>query len=122
MRLLANENIGASIVRGLRTYGHDVLWAKESMRGADDPAILSRAMIENRLLLTFDKDFGDLAFIKRLPATCGIILFRLSPDTPDRRAEKVLRILLSRKRLERRLPDGHRSGHSQTVITVTVNF
>ena len=46
--------------------------------GAPDQAILGRARREERTLVTFDKDFGELAFRSRLPAACGIILLRLT--------------------------------------------
>ena len=62
MRLLANENFPGPAVDALRAAGHDVLWARLDMPGADDPTILGRAQHEQRIVLTFDKDFGDLAF------------------------------------------------------------
>src|SRR5438552_17379034 len=41
------------------------------------------AQTQNRLLLTFDKDFGELAFRAGLPAKCGIILLRFNPSSPE---------------------------------------
>jgi hypothetical protein len=78
MRFLANENIPPGAVRELREAGHDVLSVKESMTGSGDDVILARAVAEQRVLLTFDKDFGELAFRSRLPASCGVILFRFA--------------------------------------------
>jgi len=83
MRILANENFPGPVVRALRARGHDVVWVRETMRGATDREVLARAQADRRLLLTFDKDFGELAFRTRLPAECGIILFRLSGGSPD---------------------------------------
>ena len=77
MRFLMNENVSGTVIRTLRRGGHDVLSAKESMRGESDPAILEPARREGRLLVTHDKDFGELAFRSRLPAECGVVLFRL---------------------------------------------
>lgn len=68
MRLIANENISRSVVQKLRDRGHDVLAVKESMRGEEDTAILERAQSEARLVVTQDKDFGELAFRFGLPA------------------------------------------------------
>jgi len=79
MRILANENIPGPVVAALRDAGHDVLWAKESMAGAKDPDILSRAKAGARLVVTLDKDFGELAVRSGLPATSGVVLFRLPP-------------------------------------------
>jgi hypothetical protein len=76
MKLLADENFPGPVVRALRASGHDVLWAREEQPGAEDEAVLRRAMKDQRILLTFDKDFGELAFRWGLPAPCGVLLFR----------------------------------------------
>ena len=96
MRLLANENIASSVVHGLRNAGHDVLHAMESMRGEDDDVILKRAVGEQRVVLTFDKDFGELAFRSHLPASCGVILVRLTPQGRERDTQRILDVLLGR--------------------------
>jgi predicted nuclease of predicted toxin-antitoxin system len=62
---------------------HDVISVKESMRGATDREILARAQVEDRLVVTFDKDFGELAYRFGLPSTSGVILFRLSGSNPQ---------------------------------------
>ncbi|MBP7865807.1 MAG: DUF5615 family PIN-like protein [Acidobacteria bacterium] len=78
MRLLADENIPGMLIRALRDNGVDVLWILESHRGDSDRAILDLARGENRILLTCDKDFGELAFHQHLPAGCGVILLRVA--------------------------------------------
>jgi predicted nuclease of predicted toxin-antitoxin system len=83
VRLLADENIPSSAIQGWRKRGHDVLSVKESMPGSSDVQVLARAQIELRLVVTQDKDFGELAFKYVLPAQCGIVLFRLSACDPD---------------------------------------
>lgn len=52
--------------------------------------------MEDRLILTFDKDFGELAFRWGLPATSGIILIRLSAPSPTQLQESVMVALESR--------------------------
>lgn len=83
MRILANENFPGPILKELRRRGHDVVSVKESMRGASDREVLAKAQQEDRLVVTFDKDFGELAYRFRLPATSGVILFRLSGSNPE---------------------------------------
>src|SRR6516164_1365808 len=78
LRFLVNENVSATVIQELRHGGHDLLSVKESMRSERDEVILSRAQAEQRTVVTHDKDFGELAFRSRLPATCGIILLRLT--------------------------------------------
>lgn len=95
MRILANENVAESVVHGLRTRGHDVAWIWEDARGSADDRILLRAQRETRIVLTFDKDFGMLAFHAGLPSSCGIILARVRGG-PELRAERVLEAVDSR--------------------------
>jgi len=48
------------------------------------------------VLLTFDKDFGELAFRSRLPASCGVILLRMTPEGRERDTQRIVDILRSR--------------------------
>lgn len=96
MRMIANENIAGAVVRALRQRGHDVLSVRESMRGADDLSVLRRAGNERRLIITHDKDFGELAFRDGHLAMCGIILFRLLGPTPAADQRRVLDVIDSR--------------------------
>lgn len=76
MRLLADENVPYPAISRLRDDGYDVKWIGEEHPGVSDLMILEQARKENRLLLTFDKDFGTLSFGDREPAP-GILLFRV---------------------------------------------
>ena len=78
MRLLADENVPGDLVAALRERGHDVAWAHTDSPGSRDPEVLARAQAEDRILITFDKDFGELAFRAGLPAASGVVLFRIS--------------------------------------------
>ena len=84
MRLLAHENFPGRAVEALRSRGHDVTWVRTDLPGASDREVVARAMAESRLLLTFDKDFGELTFRLGVPASCGIVLFRIAPASPER--------------------------------------
>jgi predicted nuclease of predicted toxin-antitoxin system len=68
-------------VAELRALGHDVLWICEVAPGAPDTHVLALADGEGRVILTFDKDFGELACSAGLPAICGVVLFRV-PTPP----------------------------------------
>jgi len=92
MKLLANENFPLLAVKALQDLGHDVLWARTDMRGEADDVILHRAQAEDRVVVTFDKDFGELAFRWGLPASCGVILFRLRTQSPDYVRNRVVEI------------------------------
>ena len=96
MRILADEKFPALSVQELRKLGHDVLWVLTVMPGAGDDAILARAQNEERLLVTLDKDFGELAFGRQLPADCGVVLFRIKMTDAKAAAAKMARVLNSR--------------------------
>ena len=82
MRFLANENIPGPVVRSLRDLGHDVLWAREAHAGEAGHVLLAQAQAEQRVTLTCDTDFGELAFRSGIPASCGIVLFRIEWSEP----------------------------------------
>ena len=62
--------------------------------------MLARCASEGRTLLTFDKDFGELAFRQGLPADCGVILFRLTPQSPDEIAVMAVSAIRSQESWE----------------------
>lgn len=82
-RFLANENFPAATVAWLRQQGHDVLHAAETRVGASDAELLRTANDDNRVILTFDRDFGELVFHQRESPARGIVLFRLRDQSPD---------------------------------------
>lgn len=86
MRLLANENFPGLAVAALREAGHDVAWVHEDAPGTPDPEVLRRGQNERRILLTFDKDFGELAFRRGADASAGVVLFRITLSSPEQAA------------------------------------
>lgn len=89
MRFLADENIPGLAVNILRGLNHDVAWVVDNMAGSNDPAVMSCAVEEQRVLLTFDKDFGELVFRDRSRGVSGVILFRFDPQS-DTHAARVI--------------------------------
>ncbi len=96
MRILANENFPGDAIAALRQRGHDVAWVRTDAPGSSDWQVLERAEIEDRVLITFDKDFGDLAFRAKLPASSGIVLFRISVPSSAHVARVAVATLESR--------------------------
>jgi predicted nuclease of predicted toxin-antitoxin system len=87
---LADENISPTSVRRLRAAGHDVAAIGEDSPSADDSAVLARAVREGRILLTFDRDHGELIFHRRHPAPPGVVYFRLASDESGQAADWLL--------------------------------
>ncbi len=79
MRWLADECVDAALVARLRADGHDVIYMAEIAPAASDAEVMARALRDNRLLLTEDKDFGDLVFRQGRQAP-GIVLLRVDPS------------------------------------------
>ena len=77
MRLLVDEGVEARIVQRLRGEGHDVDYVAELAPGITDDDVLDRANTGQRVLVTGDKDFGELVFRLRRIAS-GVLLVRLS--------------------------------------------
>jgi predicted nuclease of predicted toxin-antitoxin system len=93
LRILANENVPGPAVEALRAAGHDVTWVVEGPRGADDPVVVKQAAAQGRLILTFDKDFGELVYRGGMEASAGVVLLRITTRSPEEAADRILREL-----------------------------
>ena len=78
MHFLADESCDFAVVRALRAVGHDVKAVAEVALGATDEVVLELALHERRVLLTEDKDFGQLVFAAAT-STSGVIFIRYPP-------------------------------------------
>jgi predicted nuclease of predicted toxin-antitoxin system len=96
MRFLADENFPGEAVIALRAAGHDVFWIRTDAPGITDQDVLARSLEDARVLLTFDKDFGELAWRSGLPASCGIVLFRLPTLGPTGVGKLIADVLMAR--------------------------
>jgi len=85
---MIDESAGTAVVEHLRRAGHDVLAVRETMPQADDAVVLARSVAENRVLVTNDKDFGELIFRARQPHV-GVLLLRLRDERPPNRVRVV---------------------------------
>ena len=96
MRFLADENFPSASVNRLRESGHDVAFVVEDSPGMEDAGVMARAAEERRVLLTFDRDYGELIYRFELPSPAGIVYFRLTSAAPEEPAERLLRLLDAR--------------------------
>ena len=88
MNFLADENVDRQIVERLRQDGHAVTAVAEMAPGIADPAVLAAANASASVLLTADKDFGEIVFRQRRWSG-GIILIRLAGLSPEAKALMV---------------------------------
>lgn len=96
MRFLADENFPGAAIASLIARGHDVAWVRTSSPGASDRDVFMQAVRESRILLTFDKDFGEIARTSALPVGCGVVLFRLPMPKAREAGERLAAIVHGR--------------------------
>ena len=82
MKFLADENFPRPALLALRNAGNDVRSVAEDCPGSSDEEVADLCAREARVLLTFDKDFGELVFRRGLRAGPAIVLFRVVPQSP----------------------------------------
>ena len=95
MNLLADESVDRQTVERLRQEGNDVLYIAEMEPGISDDVVLARANERNALLVTADKDFGELVFRQNL-VNNGVVLLRLAGLSSETKAEIVADVLRDR--------------------------
>jgi predicted nuclease of predicted toxin-antitoxin system len=88
VRWLVDECIDAALVARLRQAGHDVVYMAEIAPSTNDAEVMARAQQEGRLLLTEDKDFGDLVF-RRGGQVPGIVLLRIDPSMHALKSQRL---------------------------------
>ena len=90
---LADENIPLTSIRMLREAGIDIASVRERCPGPRDEDVLQAASDEHRSLPTFDRDFGELIFRRRLSCPPAVIYMRFIPRTPQEPAQAMLALL-----------------------------
>lgn len=88
MKFLADENIDKAIVERLRENNHIVIYVLEIGPSISDEEVIQQANQERAILLTADKDFGELVFRQKRILT-GVILIRLAGLSAQHKAEIV---------------------------------
>ncbi len=95
MIFLADENFPRPALEALRKAGWDVFSIAGSCPGISDDEVIAVCAGHERVLLTFDKDFGELVFRRGLSAASGVVLFRITPETPEDAAALALALVES---------------------------
>lgn len=88
MNFVADEGVDYCIVECLRRAGHRVWYVAEMAPATPDEAVLDIANREKALLLTADKDFGEIVFRQRR-SSAGVVLVRLAGLSAARKTEVV---------------------------------
>jgi predicted nuclease of predicted toxin-antitoxin system len=89
MNLVADESVDCQIVNRLRDDGHKVLYIAEVEPSISDDAVFNRANEKAALLITADKDFGEIVFRDKRLISDVVVLLRLAGLTPAKKADVV---------------------------------
>ena len=92
MRFLVDECTGPIVASWLRDQKHEVFSVFDQARGMDDESILQKAFSEEWVLITNDKDFGDLAY-RGGRLHHGVILLRLEDERPESKIRALSSLL-----------------------------
>ncbi len=93
VQFLADENIHGKIVSFLRSTGLNVEWIKEVAPGSTDETILLRPDIRNQILISNDRDFGDLIFAKGFPAPKAILYTRMTHRNWELTSRRLIEVI-----------------------------
>lgn len=94
MKLVCDENVPIASVHLLKQQGYEVESINETMFGSADNVILHRAATEQSLILTHDRDYGELLCKHQLPKPPGTVYFKHQPLTPTETAELFLKLTI----------------------------
>ena len=94
MRFIVDECTGPGVANWLKNRKHDVVSIYEESPGLEDDRILQKAVMEERIIITNDKDFGEMVF-RENKSHCGIILLRLKDDRTSNKI-KTLEVIIDK--------------------------
>lgn len=100
MRFLADENFQLTSLKLLREAGHITAAVVRDSPGIKDAPVLERAVREDWIILTYDKDFYQRVYVQRVPAPPGIVQFSFRRPSRREAGERLLELLASGLQLE----------------------
>ena len=92
MRFLADENIEKAVVAFIKSKGYEVYYIAESSPSITDAAVLEYANSHDMVVITSDKDFGEMLYRKR-KISCGLLLVRSRVETAESKVGLVRAVL-----------------------------
>lgn len=93
MNLIANENFPLETTLLLRNVGYDVLAIVADFSGISDEEVMELAIETKRLILTFDRDYGDLIFRKNMKPEKGVLYSRFKEMPTPGELFKIMIVL-----------------------------
>lgn len=92
LRFLVDVGVGKGIERYLREEGYDTKAVRDTDPRMEDEEIIRTAVTENRMVITMDKDFGELVYHSSMEHS-GVLLLRLEDATGTEKSQVVKYIM-----------------------------
>jgi predicted nuclease of predicted toxin-antitoxin system len=92
MKFLVDECVGSSVATFLKNKKHEVFSVFDDWRGANDDEILEKCFLENFIIITSDKDFGEMVY-RQQKVHKGVILLRCEPNKFFKKIEVLEKLL-----------------------------
>jgi predicted nuclease of predicted toxin-antitoxin system len=90
VRFLIDANMSPALAERLRADGHDAVAVRDvGLAHASDDEILDHAIGDQRVIISFDTDFGSLLAFRRLTSPSFILIRSSDPLTPDQQADMI---------------------------------
>jgi predicted nuclease of predicted toxin-antitoxin system len=99
IQLIADENIPKETLGILKKQGVDIISVTDFAFGLSDEEILDLARKNRKIIVTFDKDFGQLIFKENMK-TNGLLLLRFVPESPQQIARRIKQVLKTKVKIE----------------------
>lgn len=96
MKFLVDECVSPSVKNWLIKNNYDAISIYDNLCGIPDSLVLKKAFSEERILITSDKDFGEMIF-KNKQQHCGVVLLRLTDDRPLNKINILSNLLMHHK-------------------------
>lgn len=94
MRFHVDECLSPALAAWLRSLGHNAVSQHDVGKSELDPAVLARAVAEDRVLITRDNDFGELVYRDRMEHR-GVLTLRFAEESPEALAEQLRGLMTS---------------------------
>jgi predicted nuclease of predicted toxin-antitoxin system len=97
MKLLADENFPKNSIEILANAGFDIISVGSDYLGIEDAEVIQISIEQNRTIITFDRDYGELIFKKGLKPVAGVIYLRWDNFDPKKPGKYLVKLFKSQK-------------------------
>jgi len=92
LKFIVDECTGSNVAGWLKQKGFEIYDVYAENKGADDEWILEKSFKENYIVITNDKDFGELVFRKG-KGHRGVIFLRLQKETDENKISTISKVI-----------------------------